>query len=127
VARKLQETQTQDSDNESLVRVFFRGFFSPVRFAWRGLAWFTHKPPLKQIGHAIRWIFRLRIVRFICRITGLTFLYNSWQELKEVTWPTFREGLRLTYAVIFFSVVFALVLAGVDYGLDKAFKQLLLK
>ena len=126
VARKA-DTPSNDESTESLARVFFRGFFLPLRLIGQGLAWIAHRPPLKQIGHAIRWFFRLRVVRFIGRITGFTFVRGSWQELKKVTWPARREGLRLTSAVISFSVVFALILAGVDYGLDKIFKQLLLK
>jgi preprotein translocase SecE subunit len=127
VARQLQAAPKQDSDNESLVRVFFRGFFWPARFIGRGLAWLGHRPPLKQIGHAIRWFFRLKPVRFLGRITGLRFVRSSWQELKFVTWPTKRDGTRLTSAVIIFAVIFAAIMAGVDYGLDKAFKQILLK
>jgi len=126
VARTTKPTST-DETNESLARVFFRGFFLPIRIIGRGLAWVVHQPPLKQIGHGIRWFFRLRIIRFFGRILGLGFLHGSWQELKQVTWPTRRESIRLTYAVISFSVIFATVLAGVDYGLDKIFKHLLLK
>jgi preprotein translocase subunit SecE len=126
VARSTKTAVTGETD-ESLVRVFFRGFFLPVRLIWRGLAWICHRPPLKQIGHAIRWFFRLRAVRFIGKILGLRFLRNSWKELKLVTWPTRREGVRLTTAVVLFSTVFAAVLAVIDYGLDKVFKQLLLK
>ena len=117
----------KDDSDESLVRIFFRGFFLPVRLVGRGFAWFGHRPPLKQIGRGLRWFFRLRAVRFIGRILGFGFLRSSVQELKQVTWPSRREGFRLTSAVIFFSVIFAVVLAGVDYGLDKVFKQLLLK
>lgn len=121
-----QSPSTQETD-ESLVRVFFRGFFWPVRMVWRGLTWVSHKPPLKQIGHGIRWFFRLKAVRFIGRLLGLRFLQGSWRELQEVTWPTRHEGRRLTTAVIIFSVVFGALIAVVDYGLDKLFKQLLLK
>ena len=117
----------KDDSNDSLFRVFLRGFFMPLRIVWRGLAWIAHRPPLKQIGHGLRWFFRLRAIRFIGRILGLGFLRGSVQELKQVTWPSRRDGLRLTSAVISFSVVFAVVLAVVDYGLDKLFKQLLLK
>jgi preprotein translocase SecE subunit len=126
VARTVNPVPTDDSD-ESLVRVFFRGFFLPVRLIWRGLAWIAHRPPLKQIGHALRWFFQLRAVRFIGRILGLGFIRGSWSELKQVTWPARRDGFRLTSAVIMFSTIFALILAGVDWGLDKVFKQLLLK
>ena len=127
MARKLQAAPIQEDDNESLVRVFFRGFFWPVRMIGRGLAWMGHRPPLKQTGHALRWFFRLKPVRFLARITGLRFMASSWRELRFVTWPTKREGVRLTTAVIIFAVVFAAIMAAVDYGLDKAFKQILLK
>jgi len=93
----------------------------------KGLAWLAHRPPLKQIGHGLRWFFRLRPVRFIGRILGFTYIRSSWQELKNVTWPTRREGRRLTTAVIIFSVIFGALIAVVDFGLDKLFKQVFLK
>lgn len=124
MARK---TDKNAETNDGLVRVFFRGFFWPLKLIGQGLAWISHRPPLKQIGHGLRWFFRLRVVRFIGRILGLSFIRGSWQELKEVTWPTRREGRRLTTAVIIFSVIFGALIAAVDYGLDKLFKQVLLK
>lgn len=128
MARTVQPANnTSEDDNESLVRVFFRGFFWPVRMIWKGLAWLAHKPPLKQIGHGLRWFFRLRPVRFIGRMLGFSYIRSSWQELHYVTWPTLRESRRLTTAVIIFSVVFGALIAVVDYGLDKLFKQLLVK
>jgi len=126
VARQVQSTPQQE-DNESLVRVFFRGFFWPIRMIGKGLTWLGHRPPLKQIGHGIRWFFGLSAVRFIGRIVGFSYIRSSWQELKQVTWPTKREGRRLTTAVIIFSIIFGALIAVVDYGLDKLFKQLLLK
>jgi preprotein translocase SecE subunit len=109
------------------VRVFFRGFFWPLKMIGRGLAWLAHRPPLKQIGHGIRWFFRLRGMRLIGRITGFSYARNSWRELQDVTWPTRREGRRLTTAVIIFSVIFGALIAIVDFGLDKLFKAVFLK
>ncbi len=126
MARQVQTTQTTDA-NESVVRVFFRGFFWPIKMIGNGFAWAGHRPPLKQIGHGFRWFFRLRPVGFIGRILGLGFIRSSWRELRLVTWPTRREGRRLTTAVIIFSVAFGALIAIVDYGLDKLFKQVLLK
>lgn len=126
MARQVQTPQTTEA-NESVVRIFFRGFFWPIKMIGRGLAWAGHRPPLKQIGHAVRWFFRLRAVRFVGRILGLRFIRSSWQELRLVTWPTRREGRRLTTAVVIFSVVFGALIAVVDYGLDKLFRQVLLK
>ena len=127
MARRAKPTDEQSQKDESLVRVFFRGFFWPMRMISKGLAWVAHRPPLKQIGHGLRWFFRLRVIRFIGRILGLSYLHGSWQELRQVTWPTKREGRRLTTAVIIFSVIFGALIAVVDYGLDKLFKQVLLK
>ncbi|HSX30664.1 MAG TPA: preprotein translocase subunit SecE [Candidatus Saccharimonadales bacterium] len=126
MARQVKPTE-KTQDNESLTRVFFRGFFWPVRMLGKGLAWLAHHPPLKQIGHGLRWFFLLKPLRFLGRILGLRYIYSSWQELRLVTWPTQREGRRLTSAVIIFAVVFGALIAVVDYGLDKLFKQLLLK
>ena len=55
------------------------------------------------------------------------FFINAWRELKGVSWPSARETFRLTIAVLMFAIVFGIMIAVVDYGLDKAFKQLLLK
>lgn len=126
MARQVQPTKTE-KDDENLVRVFFRGFFWPIVMSKKSLGWLSHRPPLKQIGHGLRWFFRLRGVRLIGRIFGLSYIRSSWQELKLVTWPTRRDGRRLTTAVIIFSVIFGALIAIVDYGLDKLFKQVLLK
>ena len=93
----------------------------------KGLAWISHQPPLKQIGHGLRWFFRLKPMQFLGRILGVSFVRSSWQELRQVTWPTRREGRRLTTAVIIFSVIFGALIAVVDYGLDKLFKQVILR
>jgi preprotein translocase SecE subunit len=127
VARTVQPATTTAEDNESLVGVFFRGFFWPLRMIGKGSSWLAHRPPLKQIGHGFRWFFRLRPIRFIGRMLGFGYLRSSWQELKQVTWPTHREGRRLTTAVIIFSIIFGALIAVVDYGLDKLFRQVLLK
>lgn len=55
------------------------------------------------------------------------FFVNAWRELKDVSWPGARETTRLTFAVFTFAIVFGAIIAVTDYGLDKAFKQLLLK
>ena len=115
------------TNDESLIRVFFRGFFWPVKLIGKGIAWLAHRPPLKQLGHGLRWFFRLRAIRLLGRILGFTYIRSSWRELQQVTWPTRREGRRLTTAVIIFSVIFGALIAIVDFGLDKLFKHVLLK
>ncbi len=55
------------------------------------------------------------------------YFRESWQELKEVTWPGRKETVQLTFAVFIFAIVFGLLVAVTDYGLDKVFKRILLK
>jgi preprotein translocase subunit SecE len=55
------------------------------------------------------------------------YFRNSWQELRKVSWPDRRQTARLTFAVIAFATVFGVAIAIVDYGLDKLFRELLLK
>ena len=83
--------------------------------------------PLRPIGRALRWFGRFRILRFIGYILVPPYFRNSWKELRKVTWPTRRESRRLTVAVIIFAIVFGVLIALVDYGLDKVFKRILLK
>ncbi len=125
--KTLKESQTAGVKEESLAKLFWRGFFLPIRLVGRGLAWIGHRPPLKQIGHGLRWFFTRKPMRFIAKWTGLKYIIDSWSELRGVTWPAFRESVRLTTAVIIFSVVFGVVIAIIDFFLDKVFKQILLK
>ena len=55
------------------------------------------------------------------------YFKNAWAELGLVTWPTRRESWRLTGAVFIFAIVFGLMIAGVDKGLDEIFKKTVLK
>lgn len=125
--KTLRETVSAGDEEETMWSVFWRGFFLPVRLLWRGLAWLAHRPPLKQIGHGLRWFFTRTPVRFIARILGLRYLYRSFKELRSVSWPTFKESRRLTGAVILFALAFGIFVALVDFGLDKLFKQFILK
>lgn len=55
------------------------------------------------------------------------YFRNSWAELRQVTWPDRMQTVRLTFAVIAFATVFGVVIAIVDFGLDKLFREVLLK
>ena len=76
--------------------------------------------PFKRLG-------RLKPFRIIGRIILPRYIRDSWQELRLVTWPTWKQSRQLTFAVLVFAVVFGAAIALVDYGLDKVFKNLLLK
>ena len=121
-AEKAQEIAAQPakpSKKRRVARVFALPF--------RGLAWISHKPPLKQIGHGLRWFFSLKFMRFIGKTLGFTYVRDSWRELKLVTWPSRTQSRQLTFAVIIFSVIFGGLIAVVDLGLNKLFKEVLLK
>lgn len=68
-----------------------------------------------------------KVLKFIGKIIFPAYFRNSWRELKQVAWPSWKESRRLTFAVLVFAIVFGAAIAGVDWGLDKIFKQLLLK
>jgi preprotein translocase SecE subunit len=44
-----------------------------------------------------------------------------------VEWPNGKQTRALTAAVILFSVVFGVIVAAFDYGLDKLFKEVIIK
>ncbi|HTE58183.1 MAG TPA: preprotein translocase subunit SecE [Verrucomicrobiae bacterium] len=74
--------------------------------------------------------FKTRPLRFVGRllykILFIGYFRSSWQEVRKVEWPGSRETVKLTFAVFVFAITFGLVVALVDFGLDKVFKQLLL-
>lgn len=47
------------------------------------------------------------------------FLKDVRVELAKVVWPTRREALKVTGIVILFSLLVALFLGAVDYGLTR--------
>jgi preprotein translocase subunit SecE len=83
--------------------------------------------PFKWLGKKLAKLGRFKPLRILGRILWPTYFRNSWKELRQVTWPTRRETWQLTFAVIIFSIIFGLLIAVVDYGLDKGFKQLIIK
>lgn len=74
--------------------------------------------PLKAAGKPIA-----KVGRYVVP----PYFRNSWVELRQVTWPKRKEAWQLTLAVIIFAIVFGAIVAVVDYGLDKIFKQVLIK
>jgi preprotein translocase SecE subunit len=83
--------------------------------------------PFRFIAKPFKWLGKYKAFRFIGYIFVPPYFRNSFKELKLVTWPGKRQSIRLTYAVLGFSIVFGLAIAIVDYGLDKLSKQVLLK
>lgn len=69
----------------------------------------------------------VKILRLIGKVIFPVYFRNSWKELRQVTWPNWNESRRLTSAVLIFAIIFGAIIAAVDYGLDKAFRDILLK
>ena len=89
---------------------------------WGGFTW-----PLRKIGRGLAWVGRLKPVRILGRVLFPRYFRRSWQELRLVTWPSRKQSWKLTYAVIVFSVLFGAIVALVDFGLDKLFKEFIIK
>lgn len=54
------------------------------------------------------------------------YFREAWHEVRQVKWPNRKETRHMTVAVFIFAIVFAVVIASVDYGLDQVFKKVLL-
>jgi len=77
-------------------------------------------------------IFRLftpifRIIAKVLRWLAPRYFVNAFREVRLVTWPNRRETVRLTVAVFIFAIVFGGLVAVVDKGLDKIFKDVILR
>lgn len=90
--------------------------------------------PLKTAVHIGRKEYYLplpdtRLGRFLNKRRSMVPRYfkESWAELRQVTWPTRKETVKLTLAVFVFAFVFGVLIAITDYGLEKIFKRLLLE
>ncbi len=111
---KLQQ-QSEAPKSQGRISLFFSGFLLPVKALGRLLA---------RIG---RFLGKFRVFRWIGYVFVPPYVRNSWRELRQVTWPDRRKTLRLTWAVIVFSVAFGLIVAGVDFVLDRVFKEIIVK
>ncbi len=109
---KLQNQKDKDQNaGPSVVRTFGWGFLWPIR----------------KLIIAIASLGRFKFFRGVGLVIVPRYLRNSWKELRLVTWPNARQSYRLTYAVLIFSVLFGVVVAVLDFGLDKLFKAFVIK
>ena len=69
-----------------------------------------------------------RLGRFLNKRRSLTprFLKDAWNELRQVTWPSNKETLKLTFAVMMFALVFGGLIWVTDYGLENLFRKVLI-
>jgi preprotein translocase SecE subunit len=83
--------------------------------------------PVRQARRGLGKLGKFKPFRIIGLILVPPYFRNSWKELKQVTWPKRRESFRLMFAVVAFAAVFGSLVAALDFGLDKVFKEVLLK
>ncbi len=84
---------------------------------------------LRPLGFVLK-PFKTRPARFVGRVLASVLLFrffrDAWKELRQVIWPDRRTTVRLTFAVFAFALIFGIVIALVDFGLDKLFKKVFL-
>ena len=97
-------------------------FAKALASLWWGFTW-----PIRALGRQIAKLERFKFFRIIGYILLPPYIRNSWRELKQVSWPNASQTLRLTYAVLVFSIIFGVVVAIIDFGLDKLFKEFIIK
>jgi len=83
--------------------------------------------PFRPVGRLAKKLGKFKPFRIIGLILVPPYFRNSWRELKQVTWLKPKDSIRLTYAVFAFAAIFGTLVALLDYGLDKIFKQVLIK
>ena len=69
-----------------------------------------------------------KLGRFMLKDRSLipSYVKGAASELKQTVWPSLPVALRLTVAVYIFAVIFALLVAGLDWVLDKIFEEVVL-
>ncbi len=86
--------------------------------------------PIKRSARKVSQAKALKPLHKPARVFGRVLLpryfRDSWAELKLVTWPDWTLSRKLTTAVLIFAIVFGLTIAGVDWVLNKIFKEILL-
>jgi preprotein translocase SecE subunit len=70
---------------------------------------------------------RLRIKLWVPRPVRAMGAYfaGAWRELRAVRWPNRKATWELTFAVLIFSLFFALLILGLDAAFHYMFKEIL--
>jgi preprotein translocase SecE subunit len=66
----------------------------------------------------------VRLPRWIRAIGG--YFKGSWQELRQVSWPTRKATWGMTLAVMLFTLVLAVIILLLDLGFEQLFKRIIL-
>lgn len=73
--------------------------------------------PDNKVGKALSKNRRLPMAKYVS---------ESFTELKRVTWPSRRESIKLTFAVIVFTAVFTIFMSLADFGIGGVVERVLL-
>ncbi|TAK89677.1 preprotein translocase subunit SecE [Patescibacteria group bacterium] len=57
----------------------------------------------------------------------VTYVQQSWTELRKVVWPSRPSAVRLTIIVVVFALTLAVFIGVVDYIFGQILKQIILK
>lgn len=55
------------------------------------------------------------------------YFKGAYAEIRKVKWPTRKEAAKLTFAVIIFSLVFAIFISIIDFGFNELFNKVFLQ
>ena len=58
------------------------------------------------------------------RRNPIRFFKDIWQELRKVTWPSKKDLISYSLAVIAFVLIMAVVVGLIDFGLDELLQLL---
>ena len=73
--------------------------------------------PDNKVGKALNKKRRLPLAKYVS---------ESFTELKKVTWPSRKESLKLTFAVIVFTTIFTIFMSVADFGIGQVVERILL-
>lgn len=54
------------------------------------------------------------------------YFKDSWREVKKVTWPTRKDAVKFSFAVIVFTAIFALFTSLLDFGFNQLVERIFL-
>lgn len=66
------------------------------------------------------------IGRFLNKVLFIQYFRDSYKELRQVTWPSRKQTMQLTFAVFIFAMSLGIAIAALDFGLNKLFELILL-
>ncbi len=55
------------------------------------------------------------------------FLKEVFLQIKKISWPSFGESLRYTMIVLLISIITAIFLGGVDFGITTLLNRFILR